>query len=277
MSVESGIPLLIQTTARVRQVLRRNASLVVVGAHHFGLDENDPVYQAAKGVPWSDVLLVEASPVIAVQLQAQVESRNPTPLVPHHRVRVVNQGVCPGEKDATLPFYTFRDTAGLPFWATQIGSFSRSHVERHLKGLVSSQSSGYNYSVGELDKRIVIRSVLCTSLLSLLRRQRIRRLAVLHIDAEGLDCDLVSSQVWSSGEWCDEDLRPTMLVFEYKHCTGKSYANAIEALSHPPHGCHSSARTGAERMQPFRMVSESWENAFFTRQLPRTLRKSGGG
>ena len=65
----------------------------------------------------------EASPLVAAQLQARVKRRIPTPFVPKDRVRVVNQGVCPGEKTQTLPFYTFSGAPGLPSWATQIGSF----------------------------------------------------------------------------------------------------------------------------------------------------------
>ena len=37
-------------------------ALVVLGAHHFGRDPNDAIYQAVANATWSRVLLVEASP-----------------------------------------------------------------------------------------------------------------------------------------------------------------------------------------------------------------------
>ena len=100
------------------QIIPPNSSLVVIGAHHFGGDPNDPTFKAVSRVAWSDVRLVEASPHIAAHLQAKVAGTNPLPLVQHWNVRVVNQGVCPRAADEQLQFYSFDDTPGLPFWAT---------------------------------------------------------------------------------------------------------------------------------------------------------------
>ena len=98
-------------------------SLVVVGAHHFGSDYNDPLYAAVANIAWSSVLLVEASPLIAATLRTRVRERNPTPRVPPARVIVVNEGVCPSSSPASeLPFYTLdtRGLEGLPRWADQV-------------------------------------------------------------------------------------------------------------------------------------------------------------
>mmetsp|Transcript_28222 Transcript_28222/g.72229 ORF Transcript_28222/g.72229 Transcript_28222/m.72229 type:complete len:325 (-) Transcript_28222:1137-2111(-) len=240
----------------ISQFVPRNASLVVIGAHHFGGDQNDPIYSAVKDVAWSNVLLVEASPFIAAQLRARVEAINPTPHVLPGHVRVVNQGVCPSEEDQTLPFYTFLGARHLPFWATQIGSFRRQHVEKHLPLLAATT----NHSVEALRELIAVDLVTCTSLLSLLKRQRIDRLAALLIDTEGLDCDLVASQQWSSRQWCSS-LRPTILVFEWKHCSPMAYASATSALE-----LQSTCRAvESGNALPFRRIAETWENVFFTR------------
>jgi len=243
-----------------------NASLVVIGAHHFGDDTNDPLYSTVSGGAWSDVLLVEASPPVAAELRAKVAERNPTPNVPQDRLHVVNQGVCPGGKDQQMPFYSFLGAPGLPFWATQIGSFNRSHVEKHLGLLARNKKSTVVYKVEELRSKISVKPVLCTSLLSLLQRQRIQRMAVLLIDTEGLDCDLVASQDWSSPEWCGS-LSPGLLVFEWKHCSSASYDRAITSLKRRKQ-CH--VEPGSEHVLPFRHVLELTENAFFTK-APRKL------
>ena len=89
-------------------------SLVVIGAHHFGRDANDAIYKSVANVSWSSVLLVEASPIVAAELKTFVAERNPTPSVPHNKVKVVNAGVCPGGSDgtseqSTLPFREGRE------------------------------------------------------------------------------------------------------------------------------------------------------------------------
>ena len=37
--------------------------LVIVGAHHFGADANDPIHSIVGKVPWGGALLIEASPL----------------------------------------------------------------------------------------------------------------------------------------------------------------------------------------------------------------------
>ena len=61
--------------------------LVVVGAHHFGGDANDPIRSFVRDVPWGGALLIEASPVIARELRESIASHNPLPRVPPERVR----------------------------------------------------------------------------------------------------------------------------------------------------------------------------------------------
>ena len=63
-----------------------SASLVVIGAHKFGGDSNDPVFASVAPVAWSRVLLVEASPPVAAALRARVAEVNPTPNVKPDRV-----------------------------------------------------------------------------------------------------------------------------------------------------------------------------------------------
>ena len=46
--------------ASVAAMPTERLSLVIVGAHYFGGDKNDPLYRQVKDVKWSQALLVEA-------------------------------------------------------------------------------------------------------------------------------------------------------------------------------------------------------------------------
>ena len=185
-----------------------DTDLVVIGAHHFGHDANDPIAKEVMHVRWRSVLLVEASPPIASELAAAVALRNPTPLAPRDRVNVINEGVC--------PFGAASGSAAscLPFWATQINSFSLSQVEHSVHGMEraladasqhrqprGSDASRPSYTYERLRANVVRHNVTCRPLLSTLRVHGARRIGVLLVDTEGLDCDVIASQNWSSPQW----------------------------------------------------------------------------
>ena len=133
-----------------------HTSLAVVGAHHFGGDTNDPIYQSvlssvdAHKRSWTKALLVEASPLIAHELQRDILPTLNFTVMP----RVVNEGVCPpskadslkGDFTRVMPFYTFPAVPGLPEWTAQVSSFSLQHVNQKVgyfsrwfrKGLANS-------------------------------------------------------------------------------------------------------------------------------------------
>ena len=67
--------------------------LVIVGAHHFGGDANDPIRSIVGDVPWGGALLIEASPVIARELSQRIAAHNPLPRVPPERIIVSNVGI----------------------------------------------------------------------------------------------------------------------------------------------------------------------------------------
>ena len=98
--------------------------LVVVGAHHFGADNNDPLFQAVQGVAWAGVLLVEADPHIARQMADRVAVHSPVPLA--RTVRIANLGVCPPKH--------LGGTASIP----QVGQHFRSCLLGDTNRLVSA-------------------------------------------------------------------------------------------------------------------------------------------
>ena len=260
---------LLKFDVRLREMVPENSSLVVIGAHDFGDDVNDPVYKSVAVLAWSDALLVEANPQIAASLQHKVAAVNPLPLAPHQNIRVLNLGVCPEEKKhSTLPFYTFPATPGMPFWISQIGSFSRAQVELSL-AVVARQESSARFTFESLKARIAVESVKCSSMLSLLRRRGLSRIGVLLIDTEGLDCDIVAAHDWSSHSWCHEEHGPTVLVFEWKHCRPEAFANATGRLLQ--HAAQCRVRHGIDAW-PYRLIAEDNENVFFSRAPRRFFR-----
>ena len=85
------------------------------------------------------------------------------------------------------------------------------------------------------------------------------RVGLMLIDAEGLDCDIVAAQDWSSPEWRG-DRGPAVLVFEWKNCQPEAYSRAVANLQRH--------KTGIG----YRMLAETAENVFFSRVVRRYAR-----
>jgi hypothetical protein len=184
------------------------SSLVVIGAHHFGSDRNDPekFFTHVFDMPWQSTILVEANPVIAVrllddtsmihrekisiivifsnldsllqdELEALVQKKNPTPNAAE--VRVVKEGVVPGGSDVaaqTLNFFSLDEEKlpRLPWWTSQIGSFDRKHLEKHIPKLSM-------YPPEVLDSHIVNTSVLARPMEPMLKLAGVKRIGILII------------------------------------------------------------------------------------------------
>ena len=243
-------------------------SLVVIGAHHFGRDANDAIYKSVANVSWSSVLLVEASPIVAAELKTFVAERNPTPSVPHNKVKVVNAGVCPGgsegtSEQSTLPFHTLKYADGLAWWQGQIGSFNKQHLYNHFKPLLKSAKPKNRYTWANLEALLTETPVACYTLLGLLRAHGIAKVGMLLLDTEGLDCGILANQEWGSDEWCDR--RPTGIVFEFRHCPKEALANASTALSERSGKCRHAGK------EHYKRVAANSENEFWALERKREM------
>ena len=206
--------------------------LVVIGAHRFGDDVNDPLRKLVRGSAWGGVLLVEASPPIAEELRQAVSVRNPLPRVPSSKIVVSNVGIRDnkGAQNATRPFFTFTGEGdGLPTWSTQIGSFNPVRFFRQMSGFARVG----NWTREKIAAKVVRSKVACRSIVDEISRHATlaqSRPAVMMIDVEGLDCRVVAAQ-----DWCAEPLnRLHLLVFEYKHCTEHAFRAAQQSLARCP-------------------------------------------
>ena len=238
--------------------------LVIVGAHHFGADANDPIHSIVGKVPWGGALLIEASPVIARELSQSIATLNPLPRVPSKRVIVSNVGIRddelppePGRRPFHRTFYTMTaHGGGLPGWSTQIGSFNREQVTNVvLKKLHPQQlARGGNWTAQQLSESILADVVLSRTLAQELRAHaalRALRPAVLLVDTEGLDCRIVAAQ-----DWCRPPLDElALLVWEHKHCKVAEYTRARAALGRcPQYSSAAGASTFADRANVFYLM-----------------------
>ena len=219
-------------------------SFVVVGAHLFHQDHNDPLSRLMRDLPWAAVLLIEANPSVAEKLGAAIAAHNPFSRTAKERVFVSNAGVCPtdmlsGQTEVALPFHSLNVSGrGLPLWATQAGSFHKPHMTWAAADL-ADKSNG-QWSRWRLARQLVTTKVPCRALPEELRwwrradasGSRATRLpppAVLLMDAEALDCRIVESH-----DFCAGALRPELLVYEYAHCTKRAQAAARTRLGKCP-------------------------------------------
>ena len=210
--------------ARTVIALASQPQLVVVGAHYFGFDHNDPLFYMVRNIPWSAAVLVEASPPIAArlaQLYSPSQTKKPLPFATPSGVRVVNEGVCPADQSGSLPFYSLTSYPRGPRWVSQMGSFNRSHVEKHLRPLVKP---GWSMSkLQEAVSRNTVR-VPCGPLPELLGRHGAPAPDVLMLDLEGLDCRVIAMQNWCA-------LRPRLLIFESAHCEPEDLLAAKRSIA----------------------------------------------
>ena len=220
--------------ARLQHVLSTvsdSGLLVVIGAHHFAADANDPLRQLVRGRRWGGALLVEASPPIALELRQSIAARNPLPHAPLERVVVSNVGIRDSVRrgaaqNATRTFFTLMARGdGLPSYSTQIGSFNWPRTQQ----LIASWATVGNWTYERLMARVVRSEIMCRTLVDELRAHaELARLvpSVMLIDVEGLDCRVVAAQ-----DWCSEPLnRLQLLVFEWKHCTEAAFKRAQQSL-----------------------------------------------
>ena len=200
-----------------------NGSLVIIGAHLLGEDENDPLYRATRNVPWRHVLVVEASPLFSAKLRARLDS-GPPPYPSARGASVLNIGCCPAERaSASLSFHSLNASAkGLPFWSTQIGSFDHDHVHKHFGALLQQQSPASGWTSEKLSAAVQVEEVPCLPLPKLLRGTPPPQ--VMLVDTEGFDCAIVaaiSARVLRTLQ---------LIVYEHKHCTDASRAAARARL-----------------------------------------------
>jgi FkbM family methyltransferase len=130
------------------------------------------------------------------------------------RLHFSNEAVT--EDGSDLIFFSVSDSAvlelgkSLPYWWDQLGSFDRSHITKHLDGI--------------LDPFIIETNVRTVSLRSFAEREKLASIDILHIDAEGHDFMVLQSLDLGK-------VQPRLILIEHKHLNPEDRAGLMELLS----------------------------------------------
>jgi FkbM family methyltransferase len=179
----------------VRELGRRRDALSFVQIGSNDGMANDPLRDTVRARGWSGVL-VEPIPRLCEQLMANYEG------VPG--LRFANVAIAGTEGRVTL--YAVKARPGDPAWVEQIASLDREVVMRHA------------YALPDLDGRIVSIEVEAVPLPVLVARYDLRTIDLVHIDAEGLDYEIIR-QIPLGAAWA-----PRNLIFEAKHMSREQFA-----------------------------------------------------
>ena len=213
--------------------------IVQVGAH-VGFEDNDPIAEPLLGLlanvsgsmsgaagRW---MLVEASPTNFARLVQNVGTRGRD--ADYITFLPVNMGVSgppdpaagAGEQQENMTFYGIssdvdvdtghdrRTGKDIAKFVTQMGSFDKNRVFHDINAIRAFSKVGL-----ELRDYVVELPIPVTSMASLLDRHGVAAagVAVLLIDTEGFDCDIVRSLDLSG------TFRPLLVIFEFIHCAPK--------------------------------------------------------
>lgn len=165
---------------------RPDVHFVQVGSCDAGY--GDPIVGFVREHGWRGVM-VEPVPHVFALLRARHGS-NP---------RLTLQNVAIGDCDGERPFYCLEPLADPPSpYYNQLGSFSRAHIENHERFF-----PGVSKHIREI-------KVPCLRLCSLLQKQGISELDLLHVDAEGADFEVLQTLDFTA-------VAPRLLLFELGH------------------------------------------------------------
>ena len=148
-------------------VERPEVFFIQIGANDG--DHGDPLTRHVQAHDWAGIL-IEPVPYVFERLLANHGARG----------KLVLENVAIGSRDGRMPFFHLAQTTeALPHWYDQIGSFLRSNVTKHAR------------YIPNIEERVVETPVQCMTFESLCKKHRVRRIDLLHIDAEGCDFEIL--------------------------------------------------------------------------------------
>lgn len=97
-------------------------------------------------------------------------------------------------------FYRIRkaDESKHIFWYEKLGSFNKEHLLKHRK------------KIPDFDEKFLEEKVKCLTLETLLKKYNVKKINLLHIDAEGYDYEIIKMVSFNG-------IKPQMILYENKH------------------------------------------------------------
>jgi FkbM family methyltransferase len=176
---------------RIGKALGGKLGLLVVQIGSNDGSTGDPIHTLLSNNPSWRALLIEPIPFLFQRLRRNYPQD----------VRFCFENIAIAEAEGCSPFYYIDPAAkefmpDLPYWYDQLGSFDRGHIARHFGD--------------KLDKFIVKIDIPTSRLSTVLQRNNISQIDLLHIDTEGYD--------WNILRQLDLKLyAPKVILFEHKH------------------------------------------------------------
>ena len=180
---------------------RSGLTVVQVGA--FDGSSGDPLNCFLQLAPNVRAILIEPQPIPFAVLKTRHAG--------NANVTTINAAVAAADGSCTLYVVEGQDP-GDPWWSPQIASFSRDHLLRHAP------------SIPHLPERIRASEVPTLSPATLLREYRLPRIDALVVDTEGADWQIVQL-------FLDQNIRPKVIYFEWRHLAPETIASAVEILT----------------------------------------------
>ena len=137
------------------------------------------------------------------------------------RLRLENVAVA--DQDGVLPFYHLvpvadYQSAGLPVWHDQLGSFLRDVVVSHRN------------IIPDIEDRIVQRDIEAVTFNTLCARNGVDRVDLLHTDTEGFDFHILKTVDFSR-------FRPRIVIYEHTHLTREDQLSAMAYMEEKGYAC----------------------------------------
>ena len=184
------------------QTLKDKAAFVVQIGSNDG-KTGDPLYPLLQKYPQWRGLFVEPLPNSFAKLKANYPDAN--------RFQLENVAINEGQR---MTFYWVDPKAkealpDLPYWYDQLGSFDKNHILKQLDGV--------------LEPFIRTTELEGINLATLLSRNDVKDISILHIDAEGYDWKILSQ--------LDLTLyQPLFILYEYHHLSEEALESSFAFL-----------------------------------------------
>lgn len=125
---------------------------------------------------------------------------------------LIFENVAISDKDEFRTFYRLKENNdGLPSWYDEIGSFFSDVVLSH------------RYGIPNINDYLITEKVKCYSFNTLIKKNMVKKIDLLHIDAEGYDYEIIKMVDFSK-------IIPRMILYEHTHLNDDDKEKCIDFL-----------------------------------------------
>jgi FkbM family methyltransferase len=161
----------------------------------------DPIHKYVIKYHWSGIL-VEPVKFVFEKLVDNYKGEN----------KLVFENAAISDKNGTRDFYRLQQSKDvLPIWYDQLGSFFTSTILKHKR------------SIPDIEKRMMVEKVPVITMETLIKKHSIRKIDLLHVDAEGYDYEILKQIDFAQ-------MKPKMILYENKHLTRNDFKASEKLL-----------------------------------------------